>query len=96
MPFCHQACFVEGSVLRKEKFKTKYKYAADLKFFVRMYELGMNFKQIDLALVFFKSGGTSDLNRFEVLEEWYEILGGRVRIYYLYRLIVEKLKSLFL
>ena len=95
MPFCHQSCFVEAVVLKKKIFQTKYKYAADLEFFVRMFEQGMYFKKIDMALVFFKSGGTSDLNRFEVLEEWYEILGDKVRLYFFYRQIIEKLKSLF-
>ena len=95
MPFCHQACFVKGSILKKEMFRTNYKYAADLDFFFRVFNSGENFKQIDLALIFFKSGGASDINRLDVLMEWHRILGSKIKLYFFYRLLIEKLKSMF-
>ena len=58
MPFCHQACFVKASILKRENFKTNYKYAADLDFFFRMFEMGVKFKKINLALVVLKLEGS--------------------------------------
>lgn len=95
MPFCHQSCLVRGSMFLCEKFNMKYRYAADLDFFVRLFESGKKFKKLEMCLVSFQSGGVSDLERIPVLYEWRKILGNKILLYFLYRLLIEKLKKAF-
>jgi glycosyltransferase involved in cell wall biosynthesis len=53
MPFCHQACFVRTSLLRKRPFDLSYRLSSDYDFFYEAYLKGRRFQYIPVTVCHF-------------------------------------------
>lgn len=52
-PFCHQACFIKTSLMKKYKYKLKYKIGADHEIFYRAYIEGKRFHELPITICYF-------------------------------------------
>ena len=76
MSFCHQSVFVDGDLMRKEKFDTSFRLAADYAFFYRYYMQGGKFHYVEKVVARFESEqGASSKNRLQVNREYARIHG---------------------
>lgn len=68
---CHQALFTRMSIMKRLKFDTAFKIAADYDFVLKCYKDGAKFKFIDEFVVNYRAGGLSEqqvlLNKIESL-----------------------------
>lgn len=71
--FSHQSTFVRLKYLKIDPFNTKNKYTSDYEFFLKLFLKKKNFKYIHNFISINKSGGASDTNRIEVLNEFNSI-----------------------
>ncbi len=60
MPYCHQSALVKLSTIRKYKFDTTYKFAADYNQIMRMYKDNCVFKKVPVTICDFLQGGKSE------------------------------------
>jgi glycosyltransferase involved in cell wall biosynthesis len=60
---CHQALFAKTKFLKKYKFDTTYKMAADFDFILKCYHDKCTFKFLDIAIANFANNGASKKNR---------------------------------
>lgn len=74
MYFCHQAVFCRTSVCKEMPFDESYELSADFKFFKTAFKQGCNFKQTDIVVTIFDTGGASNKNRLKGIEENIEII----------------------
>ncbi len=72
--FSHQSAFTKTELLKKYFFNTKYKFASDFDFFLKLFNSKKKFLYIDELISINKSGGISDINRLEVYAEFKEIV----------------------
>lgn len=68
MPFGHQSVFVKSTELKKLKFNTAYKSAADYNQFVHLYKTKKSFEYIPIPICKFYAGGTSENGMLPYLE----------------------------
>lgn len=68
---CHQALFTRMSIMKRFKFDTAFKIAADYDFILKCYKQGYKFKFLDEVVVNYRAGGLSEqqvlLNKIESL-----------------------------
>lgn len=72
--FSHQSSFIKKSLLDQYPFDTKFKYAADFNFFIKLFKLEKKFLYIDQIISINKDGGISDLNKIKVYSEFKKII----------------------
>lgn len=53
MPFCHQASFSRTSLMKNQKFDTRYRLSSDFKFIYHCYLQGVKFQYIDHVICMF-------------------------------------------
>ena len=103
MQFCHQSVFVR-TVIQKQNLFNVSSLSADFQFFYGIHESNVKFTHIDFVIASVMTGGVSDLNRIQVIEEWRSIVCSRgcnmvINTYYVFfKLIVrviDVLKHLF-
>ncbi|GHV05516.1 glycosyl transferase [Spirochaetia bacterium] len=64
MPFCHQSSFTEYELMKKYKYDTSYKLAADYNFLYSLYVKGIVFEYVNITVsVFEAEGGVSARRR---------------------------------
>lgn len=59
MIFCHQAVFLKTSIMKKYKFDTNYKIAADYNLFYHLYKLGYKFNYLSEIIAIYDLDGIS-------------------------------------
>lgn len=69
MFFCHQSAFYRRSELLIEKFEITYRMSADIHQVKRLWKKGVKFRQIDLPIAIFDTGGVSNTKRSDGLQE---------------------------
>ena len=74
IPFCHQSSFTKTSILSNNLFNLKYKLSSDFDLFLRLYKQKKIFTKVNMVIAEIESGGLSDVNRFRVLKENFDIL----------------------
>lgn len=84
MCFSHQSCFVKTYLQKKNLFDTRYIYAADYNFFVKLFSKNKKFKRIELILSICKAGGIADKNRSITLFEYLKIKHTNKLVKYIY------------
>ncbi len=72
--FSHQSTFTKTELLKKYSFNTKYKFASDFDFFLKLFNSKKKFLYIDEFISINKSEGISDINRLEVYSEFKKII----------------------
>jgi glycosyltransferase involved in cell wall biosynthesis len=72
--FSHQSTFVKKDLLKQYSFDTKFKYASDFDFFLKLFKLNKKFLYIDQFISINKYGGISDINRIKVYLEFRNII----------------------
>ncbi len=70
----HQSIFVRTDISQNLPFDTKYKILADYDFFLKQYCANATFRYIDKNIAYFKAGGISMVNKFQVAIEKRDIL----------------------
>lgn len=63
MFFCHQSAFYRRGELLKEEFDIAHRMSADIHQVKRLYKKGVGFRQLDLAVSVFDTGGVSNVRR---------------------------------
>ena len=74
MPFCHQSVLVKTSIIKKNKFSLKYRYASDFDFFLRCFARKKIFYDSKLTIATVLAQGLSDNSRQKVYSENIKIL----------------------
>lgn len=76
MVLCHQATFYPANLVKKRKFDTKYKIAADYEYYVHAYKHGIPLFHLPIIVAMYQGDGTSETvkNRRLALEERKKIL----------------------
>ena len=97
LPFSHQSAVVRTDLLRSIKFNTKWNIAADYNFFCECASRKVKFKYIDLPISIVTSGGKSDKERVNALNQILSIardkkFGLKSEFYIGYRKFVEAAK----
>ena len=72
--FSHQSTFVKKDLLKQYSFNTKFKYASDFDFYLKLFKLNKKFLYIDQFISINKYGGVSDINRIKVYLEFKNII----------------------
>ncbi len=72
--FSHQSTFVKKDLLKQYSFNTKFKYASDFDFYLKLFKLNKKFLYIDQFISINKYGGISDINRIKVYLEFKNII----------------------
>jgi len=72
--FSHQSTFVKKDLLKQYSFDTKFKYASDFDFYLKLFKLNKKFLYIDQFISINKYGGISDINRIKVYLEFRNII----------------------
>jgi len=72
--FSHQSTFTKAELLKKYPFNTKFKYASDFDFFLKLFKFEKKFLYINNVVSINKSGGISDKNRSSVFSEFKNIV----------------------
>lgn len=70
----HQSIFVRTDISKNLPFDTKYKILADYDFFLKLYCANATFRYIDTNIAYFRAGGISMVNKFQVAIEKRDIL----------------------
>jgi glycosyltransferase involved in cell wall biosynthesis len=93
--FCHQASFINLEYHKKNKYNLNQKITADFEFFYNAYKRNAKFLFYDSLITTYSSGGLSDVNRMNVIVNWFCIIEKNlyVKIYYALRLSLEILKD---
>ncbi len=100
MPFCHQSCFILSNYMKKFKYDTKFKLAADFDFFVSLFNNRVQFKKTLFPFSNVLHQGLSDKNRVQVLNEYreslkkYGLLSNKVILFYDKKIMIEHIKRL--
>ncbi|MDE6346886.1 MAG: glycosyltransferase, partial [Muribaculaceae bacterium] len=63
MFFCHQSAFYRRGELLAEEFDTAHRMSADIHQVKRLYKKGVKFRQTDIAVAIFDTGGVSNVKR---------------------------------
>ena len=71
--FSHQASFTRSTILKKNRFNLNVKFSADFYLFYNLVLKHNKFKRVNITVASVLSGGVSDINRIEVLREWWNI-----------------------
>lgn len=74
MPYNHQSSFTRRSLLLKSPFNLDYRLASDYDFLVSSYKKNLRFKEVDLVISSFGSGGTSSQFKAAGIVEYESIL----------------------
>jgi glycosyltransferase involved in cell wall biosynthesis len=70
LPFCHQATFVRGSLMKEFRFDTRYRMSSDFDLIYRLYLAGKVFKYVNRLICYFDfTTGASISNQFLSLSE---------------------------
>ena len=72
--FSHQSTFVKKDLLKQYAFDTKYKFASDFDFYLKLFKLNKKFHYVDQFISINKFGGISDINRIKVYLEFKNII----------------------
>jgi glycosyltransferase involved in cell wall biosynthesis len=72
--FSHQSTFVKKDLLKQYSFNTKFKYASDFDFYLKLFKLNKKFLYINQFISINKYGGISDINRIKVYLEFKNIV----------------------
>lgn len=59
LPFCHQSCFIKGSLMREYQYNESYRFIADYAFFYQCYKEGKTFEQISKIVSIYDTKGVS-------------------------------------
>ncbi len=59
LPFCHQSCFIKGSLMRDCLYDESYKFIADYAFFYRCYREGKSFEVVPKIVSIYDTTGVS-------------------------------------
>lgn len=62
MTICHPSVFVSTYIMKKRKFNTNYRIAADYEYMLYLYKNGFSFKHIDKVVAYFFYGGVCTFN----------------------------------
>jgi glycosyltransferase involved in cell wall biosynthesis len=93
MPFCHQAAIIRTQLMRKYRFDTSYKIAADFDLFQRLTKDKLKFIVLPLTIAFFEGGGVSaEMNKLYLYEYVKIILKNRIN----YKWPISLLKFIFI
>lgn len=96
MVFCHQSVFVKSSLHKNFYFNLSFKYSADFDFFIKLYQLGYKFHYLNFSISDISNGGVSDINRLQVIREWWLVLKhNKTRRYLLFYYFYLYIKSFF-
>ena len=95
MKFSHQSVFVKTSLLKKFKFNTKYKIAADFDFFQKLLIRKKKFKYLNYPISKVLSGGISDTKRLTCLFEYFNIFLVNKKIINLIFLLLDIIYLIF-
>ena len=69
--FSHQSCVVKTSLIKKNKFNTSFKIAADFNFFVNLLRNKKKFIYVNQIFSINEAGGLSDKRRINAIREFY-------------------------
>ena len=72
--FSHQASFTRSTILKKNRFNLNLKFSADFCLFYNLWLKDNKFKRLNITVASILSGGVSDINRIEVIREWWNIV----------------------
>lgn len=77
LPFCHQSCFVKGSLMRNSLYDESYKLIADYAFFYHCWKENRKFQRINKIIAIYDTTGISaDKKRaWQIYEEGCKIQG---------------------
>lgn len=71
-PFCHQATFIKGTLMREWKYDLQYKIGGDHDFFFRAYTHGKKFRYLNMIICFFDGrAGTTKKFIIKATEEMF-------------------------
>jgi len=89
MSFSHQSAFVKTNLLKKNKFNTRYKIAADFDLFQKLLKKKKIFYHINFLVAKVISGGISDTKRFTCLFEYFQIFLSNKKLINIFFLIFD-------
>tara|TARA_E500000178_G_scaffold81156_1_gene79427 strand:+ start:2897 stop:3676 length:780 start_codon:yes stop_codon:yes gene_type:complete len=72
--FSHQSTFVKKDLLKQYPFNTKYKFASDFDFYLKLFKFNKKFCYVDQFISINKYGGISDINRIKVYLEFKNVI----------------------
>lgn len=76
MPFCHQSCLINSSLMKEHLYDLRYKICADYYFFLKCYQEGVKFSYIRMVVSVYESeNGVSSTNVLTTLRELAQING---------------------
>lgn len=88
--FSHQASFVKKNYLKKNKFDTRKKIAADFEIYYRALQNYTKFKFIDLTVAKFEAGGVSDVKRINSIFERWKVIEKTLKNNMFYGMLIIK------
>ena len=68
-PICHQGTMIKTQLMKKFRFNTEYRLAADYDVLLRLYNSGAVFLKSEIVLAVFELGGTSSQQSIKYLKE---------------------------
>lgn len=63
LPFCHQSCFVKGTLMRSQLYDESYHLIADYAFFYQCYREGRTFEVVNKIISIYDTNGVSADNK---------------------------------
>ena len=94
-PIFHPSSWVKTEILKKYKFDTKYKIAADFNFFRFIYYKKFSFYYLPIIFTLFEGiNGVSSTNQSKLEEEKKEIIKNKCLIIHIINKVFNKLKTL--
>jgi len=93
--FCHQSTFVPATVMKKSRFDTQYRIAADFNFFYTSYRKGYQFIFTNKTIASILYNGLSDRSRIQTVLEFRNITenNNENATYYFFRIFLERVKA---
>ncbi len=74
MQFSHQSVFTRTKYHKDNLFNKYNKIAADLEFFYRSKEKGVNFRNLNIVVSSVEAGGVSDIERVKTIDAWMNVV----------------------
>lgn len=91
--FCHQSTLIRARILREQRYKVKYKFAADFEWLWRM-RRKIKMQKLNLTISSVLSGGVSDKRRCDVYKEFAQICANPISsAYFTFQCFLFKLKK---
>lgn len=99
MQFSHQSAFTRTKYHKNNLFNKYNKVAADLEFFYRAKQEGINFRNLNVVVSSVEAGGLSDIERIQTIKAWMNVVTSDenkifIKIYYFFKIADTKFRTI--